>query len=140
MAKNGRPTIFTQELANEICRRIMDGESLRAICTEENMPNRSSVHLWLSIHKSFSDQYALAKLEQADTLADDIIYIADNAKDANIARLQIDTRKWAASKLKPKKYGDKIDIESKGEVVHKYEDMTDEQLEAAIKARKDRAA
>ena len=81
------------------------------------MPNRSSVHKWLAENKDFSDQYARAKDNQADTLADELIYIADNAEDVQKARLQVDTRKWVASKLKPKKYGDKLDMTSGGDKI-----------------------
>jgi hypothetical protein len=111
----GRPTKFTQELADTICERIMNGESLRSIVTDEGMPNRSSVHKWLAENKAFSDQYARAKDNQADTLADEIMFIADNAEDVQKARLQVDTRKWIASKLKPKKYGDKLDMTTGGQ-------------------------
>lgn len=110
----GRPTTYTEDLANEICRRIMEGESLRSIVETEGMPNRSTVHLWLATKSQFSDQYARAREDQADTLADELIELADNATDVNKARLQIDTRKWAASKLKPKKYGDKLDMTTNG--------------------------
>lgn len=110
----GRPTEYTEELADEICRRIMEGESLKHITDGDDMPARSSVHLWLANNGVFSDKYARAKENQADTLADELIDLADNATDVNKARLQIDTRKWAASKLKPKKYGDKLDMTTNG--------------------------
>ncbi len=116
----GRPTTYTEEIAAEVCKRIMDGESLKSICEDKHMPVRSTVHLWLADfkHKAFSDNYMKAKECQADTLADEMQYIADNARvdrDAVAkARLQIDTRKWVASKLKPKKYGDKIDHTTNG--------------------------
>lgn len=110
----GRPTKYTQQLADEICERIMNGESLRSIVSDAGMPNRSSVHKWLAENKAFSDQYAKAKDNQADTLADELLFIADTAEDVQKARLQVDTRKWVASKLKPKKYGDKMDVTSDG--------------------------
>ncbi len=111
----GRPSKFTQELADTICERIMNGESLRSIVSDEGMPTRSTVHKWLAENKLFSDQYARAKDNQADTLADEIMFIADNAEDVQKARLQVDTRKWIASKLKPKKYGDKLDMTTGGQ-------------------------
>jgi len=117
MAKRGRPTKYTKELTDKICERIMNGESLRAIILDEDMPTRSTVHKWLAENDDFSDQYARAKDNQADTLADELIYIADNAEDVQKARLQVDTRKWVASKLKPKKYGEKIDMTSGGEKI-----------------------
>lgn len=104
----GRPTTFTPDLAGLICDRIAEGESLRSICEQVGMPSRSTVHMWLAQNDTFSDQYAHAREAQADKLADEIIEIADTATDASIARLRVDARKWAASKLAPKRYGDKL--------------------------------
>jgi hypothetical protein len=114
MAKAGRPTDFTQELANKICKYIMDGKSLRQICEAEDMPNRSTVHEWLSKDEIFANQYARARDTQADTLADDIVAISDTAVDkdsAAAAKVRVDARKWVAAKLKPKRYGDKLDLD-----------------------------
>jgi hypothetical protein len=119
----GRPSDYTQEIADLICEKLCDGESLRAICLSDDMPSRSTVFKWLNDNQYFSDQYARAKEEQAESLADDIIAIADQydtAKDTlqpdlvQRAKLRIDSRKWVASKLKPKKYGDKVQTEISG--------------------------
>lgn len=104
----GRPSEFTQATADAICERIADGESLRRICAEEGMPDKATVFRWLSQNEAFRDQYAHAREMQAETHADRIVDIADEATDAQLARLQIDARKWAASKLAPKKYGEKV--------------------------------
>ena len=118
----GRTTEYNPEIAAEICTRISCGESLRQICMEEGMPVHSTVYLWLLQNKQFSDNYAKARDEQADTLADEIQAIADElpaeiVDDKGISRTdsgwvtwqknRIDARKWVASKLKPKKYGDR---------------------------------
>lgn len=122
----GRPTDYCPETASAICKRLMDGESLRSICIGDDMPARSTVHLWLSEHKEFSDQYARAREFQADTIFDECLAIADTplrgerrttkadgsvetVEEDMIAhrRLQIDARKWMAGKLRPKVYGDK---------------------------------
>lgn len=74
------------------------------------MPDTSTVFRWLAKHEDFREQYARAREEQAETHADEIIDIADDfADDPNSRRVRIDARKWIASKLKPKKYGDKTD-------------------------------
>ncbi len=111
----GRPTLFSDEMSAEICRRIMDGESLRQICQDKDMPVRETVHRWLGENEEFSIQYARARDTQADTYADDIIAISDEAKDkdsAAAAKVRVDARKWVASKLKPKRYGDKLDLDA----------------------------
>lgn len=130
----GRPSDFTQEIADKICELLADGQSLREICLSDEMPARSSVFKWLSEVKSFSDQYARAREEQAETLADEIVSIADdgtndyatrtsvdgstaqqvNSEHIQRSRLRVEARKWVASKLKPKKYGDKIIAEHSG--------------------------
>ena len=126
---SGRPTIYSPELAAEICSAISEGKSLRTICQQDGMPARSSVFLWLSQHKEFSDQYARAREAQADTLADEILAIADdatgdyrtiakdgaevvafNGENVQRSRLRVDARKWYAGKVAPKKYGDKLEL------------------------------
>lgn len=111
MANIGRPSSYTVETGDIICERIADGESLRAICQDDDMPSRASVFRWLADNESFRNQYARAREDQAETMADELISIADEATDdVQRSRLRVDTRKWVASKLKPKKYGDKLQL------------------------------
>lgn len=124
----GRPSDFTQDIADAICEKLGDGISLRTICLAEDMPAKSTVFRWLSLNKAFSDQYARAREAQADAIFDESLDIADDGSNDYItktngdgsttvqpntehiqrSRLRIDTRKWMAGKLAPKKYGDKI--------------------------------
>jgi hypothetical protein len=106
----GRPSDFSPETANTICERLADGESLRKICKDEDMPDRSTVRRWLSQRTEFRDQYAHARIEQADVYAERIIEEVETATDAALGRLKMDALKWAASKLAPKVYGDKLAI------------------------------
>jgi hypothetical protein len=127
--KLGRPTMYTQHMANLICLRIAEGESLREIVKTEGMPERATIYEWLLRRPDFADQYTRAREEQADTLADEIIAIADEQPeiipviDKRTGELiehkldgaflqwqknRIDARKWTAMKLKPKKYGERV--------------------------------
>jgi hypothetical protein len=108
---------FSQAIFDTICERLSNGESLRGICRDDGMPQVSTVWRWMVDNEERRNQYARAREEQADTLADEIVAIADNATDAQIARLQMDARKWFASKVAPKKYGDKTDITSNGNTI-----------------------
>lgn len=120
-----------------ICERIANGESLRQICDDEDMPACSTVFAWLGADADFSEQYARAREAQADAIFDDILSIADDARNdwmerknadgENIgwaengeairrSQLRIEARKWMAGKLKPKKYGEKLDVEHTGKV------------------------
>jgi hypothetical protein len=132
--KTGRPSGFSQSAADTICARIADGESLRSICAEKAMPSRAAVFKWLQDFPIFADQYARAREDQAETYADDVVRIADQELDANRARVRIDARKWAAGKLKPKKYGDKVVNEHSGPDGAPIETVALSPTEAARKA------
>lgn len=121
---------FSQEIADKICNQIAtSSKSLRTICSEPGMPSTTAVLKWLAEgdkidgreeFKAFVVQYARAREEQADFLAEEIIDISNHTEEdhtpftgGNVVqrdRLRIDARKWVASKLKPKKYGDKLDL------------------------------
>lgn len=124
----GRPSEYTEEKATAICTRLVEGESLRSICRDEAMPSLQTVFNWFAAHPPFVEQYARAREAQADTLADDILEISDDARNdwmerhgdddggwavngehIQRSRLRVDSRKWIASKLKPKKYGEKVE-------------------------------
>ena len=117
----GRPTDYTAELGYDICSRLAEGKSLKSICESDDMPARATVYRWLAERQDFRDNYTRAKDDSADALADDIQDLADEVLkgkyDANLARVALDAKKWSASKLKPKKYGDKVDVTSNGESV-----------------------
>ena len=116
--KGGRPK-RTKELATQVCALIAAGESLRAIGRRPDMPSADFFREWLAADADFAAQYARAREEQADHYADEIVEMADAAigKDAaevQARRLAVDARKWVASKLKPKKYGEKVTQEHTG--------------------------
>jgi hypothetical protein len=128
--KKGRPLSYAVALADEICERIANGESLRAICQADYMPNKSTVFHWLQQIDDFRDRYEKARESQADSLVDDILSIADNGENDTYideqgnkrvdtdciarSRLRVDARKWIAAKLRPIKYGDKVTQEVTG--------------------------
>lgn len=127
----GRPSDYTPEIGAEICERIAAGNSLRTICKAADMPSDRSVYRWLASNEEFRQQYAHARELQAETLADEILDISNTTvlgvKTKTTAdgvetvegdmiehrRLQVDARKWLASKMAPKKYGDRVDTNVK---------------------------
>ena len=98
------------------------------------MPCVATIFNWLRAYPEFLEQYTIAKEEQADALAEEMLDIADdgtndwmertgkdgekytvvNSEHVQRSRLRIETRKWIAAKLKPKKYGDKVNVEATG--------------------------
>ncbi|WP_200952406.1 transposase [Mesorhizobium sp. Root552] len=128
----GRPSDYSEELADIICERLADGESLRSICRDEGMPHASTVCRWLASddRTAFREQYARARELQADALFDEALEIADTPVEGvtyketekgtyvtrgdmiEHRRLRVDTRKWMVGKLAPKKYGEKLALGS----------------------------
>jgi hypothetical protein len=111
-----RPSIYTPELAAEICARLESGESLRRICEDESMPCRSTVLRWMERDDDFATKCARAREDQAEYMDDLILDTAKSCTPENfqVARVQISAYQWRAAKLKPKKYGDKIAQEVSG--------------------------
>lgn len=143
----GRPTDYNQKVADAICERLCVGESLRSICKDATMPHIATVFRWLAKDVLFSEQYTRAREEQAEALADEIVQIADDGlndtyvdengnkrTDQDViarSRLRVEARKWVASKLKPKKYGEKMQTELSGSLkVTSAKDLTDDELAA----------
>lgn len=135
-AAGGRPTIRTDELVKQILFRIMCGESVRQICSDPEMPNRSTIYDWLASDEGFSDQYARAHEVAADEVFDEIIEIADKCPPDKgfvaAANIQINARKWVVARKVPKKYGDKVDVNINGQISRPIEE-SDTPEEAAAK-------
>jgi len=141
----GRPSTFSDKLADIICDRLAEGESLRSICAEKDFPSTTTVKRWLRGKPNFCAQYALAREDQADAIFDEIVDIADKAGRSedltvDMARVRIDARKWVAGKLAPKKYGDKTTVESTSTVKVEHtrrldiSTLSDDQLDALEEA------
>ena len=123
----GRPSSFNQATADAICLKLAEGISLRSICKADDMPAAATVFNWLNdpARSSFLEQYTRAREMQADYLFDETLDIADDSSNDWMERkddegaigwkengdairrsqLRIDTRKWIAGQLRPKKYG-----------------------------------
>ena len=118
MAKRGRPTSYTPALAEEICTRLVNGEYLIHICADSHIPHISTVGSWAIDHPDFAAMYTRAREIRAELDIDEIKALSDNTglskEEIDKARLQIDTRKWAAAKRRPRVYGDKLDLNHSG--------------------------
>ncbi len=137
--KMGRPPIYDKAKADELCLLIATtSKGLQTLCKMPGMPSFTTVFSWLSKqdevadYKDFANNYARAREAQADFLASQTVELSDEERRTDTVfqggeasgvtssdntqrtRLQIDARKWMASKLAPKKYGDKLDVTSEG--------------------------
>lgn len=126
VTKMGRPSTYSDKVANDICIRIALGESLRKICMEEEMPAQSSVYEWLLRYPDFSEKYVRARELQAETQFDELVDIVDQPPELSYVtgkngepievkfdssyvawmKLRVDTRKWTAARMAPRKYGE----------------------------------
>jgi len=132
---HGPPVKFDPPIFDRICEYIALGYSLNAVTKMEGMPSYPTVMKWIWRESSYREEcfnkYVKAREQQADFLADELLEIADDGRNdtyqktlkdgstvevynaENVARskLRVETRKWIASKLKPKKYGERLQAE-----------------------------
>jgi hypothetical protein len=116
-----------------VCARIAEGEALSVILrSDDSFPSRQTFYDWIESSADFIDKYARATQYRADVMFEDMITISNTEQETiktvfdgekttiikedhhQSRKLQIDTIKWALSKMQPKKYGDKIDLTNAG--------------------------
>ena len=125
----GRATTYTQEIADEICERLADGEPLRQICRDERMPAWRTVYAWKAANADFDARIAGAREAGFDAIAHECLEIADetafdtidskegvraNTEWISRSKLRVETRLKLLAKWDPKRYGDKITNELTG--------------------------
>jgi hypothetical protein len=121
--------VYTEEMGDEICQVIATHPwGLERICNKfTHFPQKSTIWLWKLKYPTFADKYYKAKLIQAELHVEECFDISDDVSDdrkvnamgnevtnneaVNRSRLKVDTRKWVASKLLPRQYGDKQLVE-----------------------------
>jgi hypothetical protein len=132
--RRGQQSVYTDALADEICERLSQGESLNKICRDPHMPAENRVRQWALDDKAdksglgagFAAKYARARTIGYDRLADQVIDIADENPPLDalghvdtgwvqLQRLKTDNRKWLLSKALPKKYGDRVEATITGD-------------------------
>lgn len=121
----GRPSTFTADEADNICAWIQSGKSLNSYCKQHGR-QAATIYAWMreesELGRSFARNYARAHEDRADTLVEDMLDIADSMEKAAdmtqvmAGKLRIETRKWIAERMRPTKYGAKIEVQQKGHV------------------------
>lgn len=125
--RDDTPVQFSKDVADRICESIASGLSLRKTCEQPGMPTRQAVFKWLREGsdasasqelKSFVSQYVRAREDQTEAQVDEMQDIAADVGTQSDhiakAKLRIDVTRWNAGKMKPKKYGDKSQLELTG--------------------------
>lgn len=128
------PPRIKQEVFDEFLKRI-ETRSVRDVCSDDDMPAQSSVYDKLLEDTAFAEKYARATERRADHMFDEMLEIADdgsndwmerqeeqslgwreNGEALNRSRLRVDTRKWILARMQPRKYGDKMDVNTTGSI------------------------
>lgn len=127
----GRPTLYSEKLADDICELVADNYRLTEIEKMRGMPTRRSIVNWLGKYPEFDVKYTRAREELALAMSDEILAIADDTsndwmerrgeKVPNMevvmrSRVRIDTRRWLMTKILPKKFGDRLELDHSGEL------------------------
>lgn len=113
MAKQGRPSKFKPEIGDQLCELMAEGVSAVRACKEAGVAMRT-FYRWQREYPEFMAQVSRAREDQADTFADQMCDIAEFDEDVQRAKLKIDARKWVASRMKPKSWGDRQHLEHTG--------------------------
>ncbi|MET4072988.1 hypothetical protein [Hymenobacter sp. UYCo722] len=108
----GRPTIYTDELADTIIGLLNDGKGLRFISAQPGMPAITTIIRWRAEHSQFKQLYARAREAQLELMSEDILDISDNGpNEVGRDKLRVDSRKWLLSKLNRHVYGNTVKVE-----------------------------
>ena len=142
-----------KEIWNSIIAELVSGRSMRSILRDSGMPSLKTIYAWIDKDESKRKQYARACEVRADLIFDEIMDISnstdediinlDNGKQAinhhviMRDRLRVDSRKWMLSKMNPKKYGDRLDIDHGGKLDVEVT-LTPEQREKRIQELKEK--
>lgn len=107
--KMGRPSLYSEAMAERICELIAEGVPVHKIAERNGMPSERAIYQWLSAHAEFAQDYTRAREAYAHRLASEVIEIGDEApetiKGVEKAALRCRNRIWAAERMAPKKYG-----------------------------------
>lgn len=119
--KQGRPTTYTKAIGKTICERVSNGETLKSVCRDLNIPFHA-VFKWIETNEIFGEAYRRSRQDMAVSLVEDMIEGVKGLENdkALAARVQADVIKWVASKFNPQEFSDIKRIELKGEVNHRH--------------------
>jgi hypothetical protein len=112
----GRPSLYSDAVAEIICERMINGENLTQICADPALPSRPTIYRWRAARPDFEAQCARGREALADYLLDKIEALADATTEENVnsQRVKISTAQWRAEKMAPRLYGPRVNTEISG--------------------------
>ena len=117
--KIGRPTLYTEELGQEICAKVAAGQDVKSVCAEAGI-SLGTLHLWREVHPAFLESYTRARARSGESAESDVQVVLNDLKagriDPNAARVLLDGLRWLAGKRAPRTHGDRVEVEHSGSV------------------------
>lgn len=108
VARAIKRTAFIPAFADEIVERVSDGEDVLSVLRELEI-RFVDMARWLQLNETFRLAYEKARENAAHRFISEIVTIADSARGkGEVEKIMIDARKWLASKVLSKMYGEKI--------------------------------
>jgi hypothetical protein len=106
----GRPSTYSDEVAEIICDRMINGESLVQICADPEMPSRASVYRWMDARPDFEAQCARAREGLAEFELHQLKELADNCTEENVnsTKAKLNHHQWRLMKIAPRTFGERI--------------------------------
>lgn len=108
----GRPSKYSEELADRVCMEIAIGKSVHALCEGKGMPSPATIFAWLTKHPTFLDKYVRARKERTNARFERLDQVIQDLRngiiDHKVARVEIDVIKWQLGKENANKYGDRM--------------------------------
>ena len=126
-AKRGRPKgtlVYGPEFRDEVVEWIASGRTLRDYCRQEGKPNFVTVYRWMDDDKGFEQRFARAREIGHDAMAQECITIPDTEDDVQRAKLKVWTRLQLLARWDPKRYSERMAVDSTAKVEHSGEVRT----------------
>ena len=103
------------QMVDALLEQIEAGKSMREVCRTDGMPDHGTVIRWMRVDPVLATRYAQARMAQADVLVGRMEAVEEavtaGTMDSHAARVVLDSMRWRASKLAPKVYGDRLDVQ-----------------------------
>lgn len=101
---------YSWQMGMLICNYVREGKSIAAIGRLNDMPAAALIYRWSAIRQDFREALDAAKTDRAEYYHDKVLEITEGITekdDVPVAKVKIDTYKWAAEKGNPAKFGAK---------------------------------
>ena len=103
---------WTDDLVARICLEVASGRGIAEVSQDDWCPSEPSIYRRMASDPEFADAIGKARASQQEREVEECVRMADAAtpEDWQVVKLRIWARQWRASKLAPKKYGERLQV------------------------------